>query len=75
MKNPLSPIVRLARRLRLRAAESVLAYMEARAPVVIAEQRAHVNRLRAAAEAPPLAPISAERIRQRIERAAKQVLQ
>jgi len=28
-----------------------------------------------AAEAPPLAPLSAERIRQRIERAAKQVLQ
>lgn len=74
MKNPLSPIVLLARRLRLQAAEADLEYMEARAPAAIAEQRAHVNRLRARAAVPPLPPISAEMIRDRIERDAKRVL-
>lgn len=42
----LAPIVRMARRLRLQAAESDLIFLEARAPVVLAEQRAHVERLR-----------------------------
>ncbi|ENO76558.1 hypothetical protein B447_17481 [Thauera sp. 27] len=74
MRNPLSPIVRLARHLRLQAAEADLAYMEARGPAAIAQQRAHVNRLRAAVQAPPLLPISTEAIRRRIERNAKQVL-
>lgn len=74
MKNPISPIVRLARRLRLQAAEADLEYMEARAPVAIAEQRAHVDRLRASVQVPALPPISAERIRERIERDAKRVL-
>jgi len=76
MKNPLSPIVRLARHLRLQAAEADLAYMEARAPAAIAQQRAHVDRLRASVQvqAPPLPPPSAESICRRIERSAKQVL-
>lgn len=74
MKNPLSPIVRLARHLRLQAAEADLAYMEARAPAAIAQQRAHVDRLRASVQAPPLPPPSAESICRRIERNAKQVL-
>lgn len=47
--NTISRIVRLARRLRLRAAESDLAFLEARAPVVIAQQRARVAQLRARA--------------------------
>ncbi len=42
----IAPIVRMARRLRLQAAESDLIFLEARAPVVLAEQRAHVERLR-----------------------------
>jgi hypothetical protein len=74
MKNPISPIVRLARRLRLQAAEADLEYMEARAPVAIAEQRAHVDRLRARAAVPPLPLISADEIRADIERQAKRVL-
>lgn len=74
MKNPLSPIIRLARRLRLQAAESDLAFLEARAPIAIAEQRARVDQLRKRAELPPLPPISAELIRDRIERDAKRVL-
>lgn len=75
MKNPLSPIVRLARRLRLRAAESDLAYMEARAPVVIAEQRAHVATLRQRAGLRPVhRTLSADQIRADIERQAKRVL-
>ena len=74
MKNPLSPIVRLARHLRLQAAEADLAYMEARAPAAIAQQRAHVDRLRTSVQAPPLLPPSAESICRRIERSAKQVL-
>jgi hypothetical protein len=65
-----SPIRMLARHLRLRAAEQDLAYLEARAPVVIAEQRARVARLRDRAGLPPM-PITADTVRRAVERAAK----
>lgn len=68
--NPLAPIVRMARRLRLQAAEADLAYLEARAPYAIEQQRALVNRLRSAAGLAPEV-IDSETIRQRVERRAK----
>lgn len=71
----ISRIVRLARRLRLRAAESDLAFLEARAPVVIAQQRAHVAQLRArAGYSPEPCAMCADAIRADIERQAKAVL-
>ena len=71
----IAPIVRMARRLRLQAAEADLAFLEARAPVVIAQQRAHVALLRQRAGLRPvLRSISADQIRADIERQAKAVL-
>lgn len=71
----IAPIVRMARRLRLQAAEADLAFLEARAPVVIAEQRAHVATLRQRAGLRPVhRPLSADQIRADIERQAKRVL-
>jgi hypothetical protein len=71
----IAPIVRMARRLRLQAAETDLAFLEARAPIVIAEQRAHVARLRHRAGLCFVSrTLSADQIRAEIERQAKQVL-
>lgn len=71
----IAPIVRLARHLRLRAAESDLAFMESRAPIVLAEQRAHVAKLRLrAGVSQDAARPSADQIRAGIERQAKRVL-
>lgn len=70
----IAPIVRTARRLRLQAAEADLAFMEARAPVVLAAQRAHVASLRQRAGLRPSQHLSADTIRADIERSAKQVL-
>lgn len=71
----IAPIVRMARRLRLQAAEADLAFMEARAPVVLAAQRAHVASLRQRAGLRrSQRTLSADIIRADIERSAKQVL-
>ncbi len=71
MKNPLSPILRAARRLRAEAAEADLAFLEARAPHAIAQQRALVAHLRQRAGMPALSANS-EDIRRAVERRAKQ---
>lgn len=70
---PITRLINAARRLRLQAAEADLAFLEARAPIVIADQRAHVDQLRARAGPPPL-PSSTDAIRRRIEHAAKSQL-
>ena len=71
MKNPLSPILRAARRLRAEAAEADLAFLEARAPHAIAQQRALVAHLRQRAGMPALSANS-EDIRRAVERRSKQ---
>lgn len=63
-------LINAARRLRLQAAEADLAFLEARAPLVIADQRARVNQLRARTGLPPL-PDSADAIRRAVEHRAK----
>ncbi|WP_068638749.1 hypothetical protein [Thauera butanivorans] len=63
-------LINAARRLRLQAAEADLAFLEARAPIVIADQRARVDQLRARAGLPPL-PDSADAIRRAVEHRAK----
>lgn len=71
--NILSPIRRLARhvhRMRLEMAESDLAFLEARAPIVIEQQRALVDRRRARAGLPRIAADS-ETIRRQVEQRAK----
>jgi hypothetical protein len=73
--NIMSPIRRLARRInrmRLAMAESDLAFLEARAPVTIAEQRAAVQRLRAKVEITELVA-SADAIARRAERKIKRI--
>lgn len=69
----IAPIVRMARRLRLQAAESDLLFLEARAPVVLAEQRAHVDRLRESLRESVLdaGPTDAASIARRISKANK----
>lgn len=69
----LRKIISAARRLHLQAAEADLAFLEARAPLVIADQRARVDQLRAAAGLPPM-PSDSESIRLRIEHAVKAAL-
>lgn len=66
----LAPILRAARRLRAEAAEADLAFLEARAPHAIAEQRALVAHLRQRAGLPALAANS-EDIRRQVEYRAK----
>ncbi|WP_068635049.1 hypothetical protein [Thauera butanivorans] len=66
----LRKIISAARRLRLQAAEADLAFLEARAPLAIADQRARVDQLRAKEGLPPV-PSSADAIRRDIERATK----
>lgn len=67
----IAPIVRMARRLRLRAAEADLQFLEDRAPTVIAAQRAHVAALRQAAGLASGPTPDTETIRRQIERRAK----
>ncbi len=72
--NIISPIQRLARRirrLRLEAAEADLLFLEARAPVVIAEQRAHIERLRRNLRDYTEAEMTAAAIARRISQAEK----
>lgn len=69
----ISPIRRLARhinRVRLAMAESDLAFLEARAPIVIEQQRALVDRRRARAGL-PLITADSETIRRQVEQRAK----
>ena len=67
----LAPILRAARRLRAEAAEADLAFLEARAPHAIAQQRALVAHLRQRAGMPALSANS-EDIRRAVERRSKQ---
>lgn len=68
-----APIVRLARRLRLQAAEADLQFLEARAPIVIAEQRAHVAALRHGLGMQAVPELDTETIRREVERRAKRI--
>lgn len=73
--NILSPVRRLARhinRVRLAMAESDLAFLEARAPITIAEQRAAVQRLRCKVATDELVA-SADAIARKAERRIKRL--
>lgn len=79
MKTLLITLSRGITRLRLRMAAGDLAFMEARAPLVLADQRAHVRALAArldrleAGTCTPTPP-TAEEVRARAERRLKEVL-
>lgn len=79
MKTLLNTLQRSITRVRLALAASDLAFMEARAPAALADQRAHVHALAAhldrleAGTCDPT-PATAEEVRARAERRLKEVL-
>lgn len=79
MKTLLITLLRGITRLRLRMAAGDLAFMEARAPLALADQRARVRELAArldrleAGTCNPTPP-TAEEVRARVERRLKEVL-